>query len=81
MMLLGQDLSGNLGFVLDGLMGWINNLKEECIKKMKTVETDKNSDFRNSQRVEATETEKLGEQNVGDSTSDANEPTEEFVQE
>lgn len=81
MMLLGQDMSGNLGFVLDGLRGWINNLKEECIKKMKTVETDKNSDFRNSQRVEATETEKLGEQNVGDSTRDEEEQTEEFVQE
>ena len=80
-MLLGQDMSGNLGFVLDGLRGWINNLKEECIKKMKTVETDKNSDFRNSQRVEATETEKLGEQNVGDSTRDEEEQTEEFVQE
>ena len=81
MMLLGQDMSGNLGFVLDGLRGWINNLKEECIKKMKTVETAKKSDFRNSQRVEATETEKLGEQNVGDSTRDEEEQTEEFVQE
>ena len=81
MMLLGQDLSGNLGFVLDGLMGWINNLKEECIKKMKTVETDKNSDFRNSQRVETTGAERLGENKEGDSTRNANEPTGEFVQE
>ena len=80
-MLLGQDMSGNLGFVLDGLRGWINNLKEECIEKMEPVKTDKNSDFRKSQKVEDIETEKSGEQNVGDSTRDANEPTEEFVQE
>ena len=71
---------GNLGFVLDGLIGWINKLIE-CIEKMEPVKTDKNSDFRNSQKVGDTENEKSGEQNVGDSTRNANEPTEEFVQE
>ena len=80
-MLLGQDMSGNLGFVLDGLRDWINNLKEECNKKMKTVETDKNSDFRNSQRVETTGAERLGENKEGASTRNVNEQNEEFVQE
>ncbi len=48
---------------------------------MEIVETDKNSDFRNSQRVETTGAERLGKNKEGDSTRNVNEPTEEFVQE
>lgn len=48
---------------------------------MKIVEKDKSSDFRKSQRVETTETEKLGEHKGKNSTEVEEKPTEEFVQE
>lgn len=80
-MLLGQDMNGNLGFALDGLIDWIKKLMEVCKERMEIVETDKNSDFRNSQRVETIGDERLGENKEGDSTRDEEEQTEEFVQE
>ena len=78
---LGQDLCGTLGFILDGLKSWIEKLQKDCKKEMKTVGTDKSSDFRNSQRVENTGAERLGENNEGKSTKDEKEHPEEFVQE
>ena len=48
---------------------------------MKIVETDKSSDFRKSQKVETTGTEKLGEHKEKNSTEVEEKQTEEFVQE